>query len=256
MRIVTWNVNGLRSLEKNGYWDAFFELAPDVIFLQETKAEESQLIDTMKAPAGYTAAFNSCRVRKGYSGVAVYSTKKPDSIETDVLPEYLNTEGRLIQATFGDVVTIGIYFPNSGRGPERLDYKLRFCDALLEHMEKLRKSGKSIVFCGDINIAHHEIDVARPDEWQGVAGFLPEEREWLDQVEQMGYVDAYRHFYPTKAGAYTYWDSWRGMRERNIGWRLDTFFVSPDLVPKLKKCEIEPEVFGSDHCPVVLDIDI
>lgn len=265
MRIVTWNVNGLRSLDKNGLWDAFFELAPDVIFLQETKAEESQLIDAMRKPAGYaTAAFNSCRVRKGYSGVALYSIKPPDTVDFDVLPDDLNTEGRLIQAIFGDTVVIGAYFPNSGRGPERLDYKLRFCDALLEHIEKLRKGGpssplgasKSIIFCGDINIAHHDIDVARPGEWKGVAGFLPEEREWLDQVEHMGYVDAFRHFYPTKAGAYTYWDSWRGMRERNIGWRLDYFFVSSDLVPKMKRCEIEPLIFGSDHCPVVLDIEI
>ena len=254
MRIVTWNVNGLRSLDKNGLWDAFFELAPDVVFLQEIKAEESQLSDAMRAPAGYTAAFNSCRVRKGYSGVALYSTTTPDSVNFDVLPDELNTEGRLIEAIFGNVALYGVYFPNGGRGPERMDYKLRYYDAFLEYIEKVRKTGKSIIFCGDVNVAHHEIDLARPEENLTTSGFLPEERAWADQVENAGYVDAYRHFHPNKAGAYTYWDSWRGMRERNIGWRLDYFFVSSDLVPKMKKCEIEPEIYGSDHCPVVLDI--
>ncbi len=256
MRIVTWNVNGLRSLDKNGLWDAFFELAPDVIFLQEIKAEESQLSDSMKKPAGYVAAFNSCRVRKGYSGVALYSTTAPDSINFDVLPDEFNTEGRLIEAVFGNMAVYGIYFPNGGRGPERLDYKLRYYDAFLEYIEKVRKTGKSIIFCGDVNVAHHEIDLARPEENLNTSGFLPEERAWADQVENTGYVDVYRHLHPNKAGAYTYWDSWRGMRERNIGWRLDYFFVSSDLLPKVKRCEIAPEIYGSDHCPVVLDIDL
>lgn len=264
MQIVTWNVNGLRSLDKNGLWDAFFELAPDVVFLQETKAEESQLIDAMKKPAGYTAAFNSCRVKKGYSGVALYSTQTPDSVNFDVLPDEFNSEGRLVEAVFGDTALYGVYFPNGGRGPERLDYKLRYYDAFLEYIEKVRKGGpssplgasKSIIFCGDVNVAHYEIDLARPEENRNTSGFLPEERDWLDQVENAGYVDAYRHFYPTKIGAYTYWDQITRARERNVGWRLDYFFVSSDLVPKMKRCEIEPEIYGSDHCPVVLDISL
>lgn len=256
MRIVTWNVNGLRSLDKKGLWDGFFELAPDVVFLQEIKAEESQLSDSMKKPAGYVAAFNSCRVRKGYSGVALYSTTAPDSINFDVLPDEFNTEGRLIEAIFGNTAIYGIYFPNGGRGAERLDFKLRYYDAFLEYIEKVRKTGKSIIFCGDINTAHHEIDLARPKENQQTSGFLPEEREWLDGVENAGYIDAFRHFYPTKTGQYTYWDQITHARERNVGWRLDYFFVSSDLVPKMKSCEIEPGVYGSDHCPVVLDIEI
>ncbi len=256
MRIVTWNVNGLRSLEKNGSWDSFFELAPDVVFFQEIKAEEGQLPDLMKRPAGYVSAFNSCRVRKGYSGVALYSTTEPDAINVDVLPDEFNTEGRLIEAFFGDVALYGVYFPNGGRGPERLDYKLRYYDAFLEYIEKVRKAGRSVVFCGDVNVAHHEIDLARPEENRTTSGFLPEERAWIDRVEDAGYVDVYRHLHPTTTGAYTYWDSWRGMRDRNIGWRLDYFFVSADLVPKVKRCEIENGIYGSDHCPVVLDIDM
>lgn len=256
MRLITWNVNGIRSLEKNGNWDAFFELDPDIFFLQETKAEESQLSERLRNVAGYHAYFSSSRERKGYSGVAMYSKIKPDSIEIDVLPDIFNTEGRLIEAVFGDVVMYGVYFPNGGRGEERIQYKLGYYDAFLERIEKMRKSGKSIIFCGDINTAHHEIDLARPKENQQTSGFLPEEREWLDSVENTGYVDVYRHFYPTKTGAYTYWDTITRARERNVGWRLDYFFVSPDLISKVKGCEIATEIYGSDHCPVVLDIEL
>lgn len=256
MRIVTWNVNGLRSLTKNGYWDSFFELSPDIFCFQEIKAEESQLLDSMRTVAGYHAYFNSSRARKGYSGVALYSKMKPDSVDADVLPPEFNMEGRLIEAVFGNTVLYTVYFPNGGRGQERLDYKLGYYDAFFDRIETMRKSGKSIIFCGDVNTAHHEIDLARPKENQETSGFLPEEREWIDQLENAGYIDVYRHFHPTKTGAYTYWDQVTRARERNVGWRLDYFFISPDLLSKVKDCDIAPEVYGSDHCPVILDIEL
>lgn len=256
MRIVTWNVNGIRSLEKNGNWNAFFELQPDIFGLQEIKAEEAQLSERLRTVAGFYAYFNPSRERKGYSGVALYSKTKPDNVETDVLPAVFNTEGRLIEATYGNVGMFNVYFPNGGRGQERLEYKLGYYDAFFERIEQLRKEGKSIIFFGDVNTAHHEIDLARPKENQETSGFLPEEREWLDLLENAGYVDVFRHLYPTKTGAYTYWDTITRARERNVGWRLDYFFVSPDLISKVKSCEIATEIYGSDHCPVVLDIEV
>ena len=165
-------------------------------------------------------------------------------------------EGRVVTAYFGDVVMLGVYFPNGGGGPEPLQYKLDFYDAFLEHVEKLRKQGKKIIIGGDVNTAHEEIDLARPKANEKNTGFLPEERAWIDELVNHGYRDAFRHFYPNKAEAYSYWDMKTAARERNVGWRIDYFFVSPDLTPKLKSAGMMTNVYGSDHCPVYLDIDL
>ncbi len=254
MKIVSWNVNGLRSLHMQGYWKWFETEKPDIFCLQEIKAESQQLAPEVLLPQGYHAFFNSSRMRKGYSGVALYTKAEPQQVNYDVLENGLNEEGRLIEAIFKDFVLLNVYFPNGGGGPARLDYKLKFYDAFLKHIERRRKEGKSIVFCGDINTAHEEIDLARPKENEENTGFLPEERAWLDEVTNVGYVDTFRHFYPTKTGAYTYWDLKTRARDRNVGWRIDYFFISPELVPKLTKAEILPNVFGSDHCPITIEL--
>lgn len=256
MKIVSWNVNGLRSLFTQGYWEWFGKAKPDIFCLQEIKAEEGQLDELVRAPQDYYAFFNSSKKRKGYSGVAVYTKKKPVEVKYDVLSDGLNDEGRLIEAIFDDFVLLNVYFPNGGGGPERLEYKLRYYDAFLEHIETLRKSGKPVIFCGDVNTAHEAIDLARPKENEQNTGFLPEERAWMDEVVNAGYVDVFRYLYPNKTGAYTYWDLKTAARDRNVGWRIDYFFISPDLAPKVRGIKIESDVYGSDHCPVVLDVDL
>ncbi len=254
MRIVSWNVNGLRALVNQGYWDWFEQEKPDIFCLQETKAEEQQLPPNIQKPEGYFSYFNSSKERKGYSGVAMYSAVEPKSVSFDVLPERFNTQGRLIEAVFEDFVLLNVYFPNGGGSTEKLQYKLDFYDAFLEHIQKLRKNGKKVIFCGDVNVAHEEIDIARPKENEDHVGFLPEERAWVDEVISAGFVDTFRHFHPEKKNAYTYWDTVTRARDRNVGWRIDYFFVSQDILSKIKKSEIFPEVFGSDHCPIGIEI--
>jgi len=253
MKLVSWNVNGLRSLSKNGYWEDFLKLSPDIFCLQEIKAEEEQLPPEMLAPKGYFGYFNSSKARKGYSGVALYSKEEPYEVFMDMgIPE-LDQEGRLIGAEFKDFYIFNVYFPNGGGGPERLAYKLDFYDAFLEFVEKKRKT-KPVIFTGDVNTAHEAIDLARPKANEDNTGFLPEEREWIDEVVRAGYTDTFRHFFPTKEGAYSYWDMKTRARDRNVGWRIDYFFASKELQKKLKSADIHTDVYGSDHCPVSLTL--
>ena len=256
MKIISWNTNGLRATVRQGNFKPLFDVyKPDILCLQETKAEESQLTDETKSVMGYVSHFFHSKIKKGYSGVGVYTKHPPLSVTGMGIPEF-DDEGRTIVLDFGSWVLINCYFPNGGGGPVRLDYKLRFYDAFLEYCTSLRAQGKSIIFCGDINTAHHEIDLARPKENEKNTGFLPIERAWLDEVENQGFVDVFRHLFPNETDAYTYWDQKTAARDRNVGWRIDYFFVSPDLVPKIKKTEILADYYGSDHCPIVLDIDL
>ncbi len=254
MRIVSWNVNGLRSLSKNGYWQEFLKSTkPDIFCLQETKASPEQLGEEFLHVAGFSAFFSSSKVRKGYSGVALYSKIEPLSVIYGMgIPEF-DDEGRLVGAEYDDFWLLNVYFPNGGQGPHRLDYKLRFYDAFLTFVEKLREQ-KPVIFCGDVNTAHEEIDLARPKENSETTGFLPEERAWIDELVAAGYVDSYRHFYPQRTGAYTYWDLVTRARDRNVGWRIDYFFVASELMGRIKKAEIHPEVYGSDHCPLAITL--
>lgn len=256
MKITTWNVNGLRSLVKQGYWEEFAPHMPDILCLQEVKATPDQLPPEAGNIPGYQAFFNVPREKKGYSGVALYTKKEPLEVLYDSLPDAYNTEGRLIEAVYDDFVLFNAYFPNGGRGADRLAYKMEYYDAFLEYIEQIRENGKGVIFCGDVNTAHEAIDLARPRENEKNSGFLPEERAWLDAVVDSGYVDVWRHLHPGKTDSYTYWDTLTRARVRNVGWRIDYFFVSPDLLPRVKSCEILPQVFGSDHCPVVLDISL
>lgn len=254
MKLISWNVNGLRAVHTKGALSPVFALGADMLLLQETKSEPTQLPAEVRAPEGYHAFFNSSRKRKGYSGVALYTKVEPDAVRYDIDGDLaLNEEGRLIEAEFGDLLVYNVYFPNGGQGPERLTYKLDFYDAFLAHIEAKRREGKHIIFAGDINTAHEEIDLARPKENEQNTGFLPEERAWLDAVVSAGYVDTFRHLYPARAQAYTYWDMKTRARERNVGWRIDYVFVSASLVPYVRDAGMYADVYGSDHCPVFAD---
>jgi len=254
MKIVSWNVNGLRSLGKNGYWEAFLkDIKPDIFCLQETKANPEQLPDELREVAGFFSFFSYSQTKKGYSGVAIYSKIEPLSVIYGMGIKEFDQEGRLIGAEFEDFWLLNVYFPNGGQGPHRLDYKMRFYDAFLTFAEKLRKQ-KPVIFCGDINTAHEEIDLARPKENEENTGFLPQERAWIDAVIDSGFVDSYRHFFPSKRDAYTYWDLKSRARDRNVGWRLDYFFVAQEFLKRIKKAEIHSEIYGSDHCPISITL--
>jgi exodeoxyribonuclease III len=254
--LVSWNVNGLRAAGKKGFADWIAAGRYDVVGLQETKiTSPEQLPPELASPTGYHSLWSCAKTKKGYSGVALFTRVKPKD-STDFLGrKEFDDEGRTLIADYGRFVLLNVYFPNGGGGPERLAYKLRFYDYFLGYIEKLKHIGRSVVFCGDVNTAHQPVDLARPKENQKNTGFLPEERAWIDKLVSLGWVDTFRHFYPDRAGAYSYWDIKSRARERNVGWRIDYFFITPDLLPFLCQSFILPEVTGSDHCPVGITLD-
>lgn len=255
MKIVSWNVNGLRAVVKKGNWDWFLQNQPDILCLQETKAHPDQLPEEVRNPKGYFSYFDHSKGRKGYSGVAIYSKVKPEKMEEGMgVPEF-DQEGRLLVAYFKDFVLLNCYFPNGGGGPVRLKYKLEFYEHFLKFINKLHKKGHKMVFTGDINTAHTEIDLARPKENVENTGFLPIERAWIDKVVKHGYIDIWRYLNPNKKDSYTYWDMKTFARDRNVGWRIDYFFVSQDFVSRVTSVKILDDVFGSDHCPILLEVD-
>lgn len=253
MKLASWNVNGIRACHKKGCFSWFFEYSPDVLCLQETKAHPDQFPEELKSPAGHFAYADHSKVKKGYSGVAVYSKIKPEEVAYGLGVEKLDQEGRYIGLKLKDFWLINVYFPNGGGGPDRLKFKLDYYDAFLKHIEKLRKE-RPVIFCGDVNTAHKEIDLAHPKENSDSTGFLPIERAWIDKVVKAGYIDTFRKFYPNKAQAYSYWDMKTFARDRNVGWRIDYFFASKELENHLKEACIFDNVFGSDHCPISLEI--
>lgn len=250
---MSWNVNGIRAVVRKGNWDWWMKEKPDIFCIQETKAHPDQLTDEVRNPKGYFSYFDHSKGRKGYSGVAIYSKVKPEKVEEGMgIPEY-DQEGRLLVAYYKDFVLLNCYFPNGGGGPIRLKYKLEFYAHFLKFIDTLRKKYKNIVFCGDINTAHTELDLARPKENEKNTGFLPIERAWLDKVVEHGYVDMWRQLNQNKKDIYTYWDMKTFARDRNVGWRIDYFFVSQDFVSHVTKVDILNDVFGSDHCPIFLE---
>ncbi len=253
--LISWNINGLRAINKKGSWAEILKIDPDILCLQETKCEAEQLPEEVRNPAGYFSYFSHSKMRKGYSGVAVYTKTKPEKVEEGMgIPE-MDKEGRLLVAYYKDFVVCNGYFPNGGGGPERLRYKLEFYDHFLKFIEKLRKKGHKVIVCGDINTAHEEIDLARPKENSMNTGFLPEERAWIDELMYHGYLDIFRHLHPQARDAYTYWDMKTGARARNVGWRIDYFFISPDLLKSVKHATMMTNFYGSDHCPIVLELN-
>lgn len=256
MKFISWNVNGIRAWSKKGALDWFLNTSPDFFCVQETKAHPDQLDEGLRSPMGYFSYFDHSKTRKGYSGVGIYTKHEPKKVEYGFGIPDLDQEGRMITLFYDKWVLINTYYPNGGGGPARLAYKFKFYDAHLKYIEKLKKEGYSVVFTGDINTAHNAIDLARAKENEKNTGFLPEERAWMDDVVSAGYLDTFRYLYPDTTGAYSYWDMKTRARDRNVGWRIDYFFVSKDLEKKIKEASIHPEVFGSDHCPIGLEIEI
>lgn len=255
LRLLSWNVNGIRAAYKKGFVNWFVKENPDILCLQETKAHPEQLTDDLLNINGYKSYFSSSIVKKGYSGVAIYTKQEPDKVEHGFGISKFDDEGRIIVADYKSFLLINIYYPNGKMSPERLQYKMDFYNAFLEYADKLVKKGKNLVICGDVNTAHKEIDLARPKENEKVSGFLPIEREWMDKFISHGYVDTFRMF-NDQPEQYTWWDMQSRARERNVGWRIDYFFVSENFRKNVNNAFIMPEVMGSDHCPVGIEINL
>jgi len=253
MKLISWNVNGIRAAEKKGLPEYVISSGADVVCLQETKAQTDQIPLALQQVAGYQAWFCSAE-RKGYSGTAVYSRLAPRHVFYGLGVTEFDGEGRTLILDFPDFRLYNIYYPNGGSGPERLAYKMRFYEAFHAHVLTQVAAGRPVVVCGDFNTAHQEIDLARPKENSTISGFLPEERAFLDRFIASGFIDTFRLF-NRQPGQYTWWDMKTRARERDIGWRLDYFFVSADLRACVKEAFIQPSVQGSDHCPVGLVLD-
>ena len=252
MRIFSWNVNGLRAVVKKGFFDWLESEAPDVVCLQEIKARTEDLDENILNPKGYHAFWNPAE-RKGYSGVAIFTKKKPVAVHLGLGIERFDCEGRVLRIEFKDFDLFSVYFPNGTSGEERLQYKMEFYDAFLDHCEELRGQGRELVITGDVNTAHKPIDLKNPKANQKNSGFLPEERAWVDKFIEHGYVDSFRAF-NENPDQYTWWSYRFNVRAKNVGWRIDYFFVTEGLMKKVKDSFITPEVMGSDHCPIGLDI--
>ncbi|NLJ40505.1 MAG: exodeoxyribonuclease III [Clostridiales bacterium] len=253
MRIYSWNVNGIRAIQKKGFVDWVLEEQPDILCLQETKAHPVQLDDELINIQGYHSYWNHPE-RKGYSGVALYTKVEPKSVEYGIGVDVFDDEGRIIVAEYDDFILLNIYFPNGQMNDERLKFKLDFYDEVLDYCNERVKAGDRLVICGDYNTAHREIDLKNPKSNEKRSGFLPIERAWIDKFIQNGYTDTFRHFYPDTV-KYSWWSYRFKAREQNIGWRIDYHFVSDNMLDSVKDAIILNDVMGSDHCPVVLLLD-
>ncbi|MFZ3071488.1 MAG: exodeoxyribonuclease III [Anaerolineaceae bacterium] len=253
MKITTWNVNGYRAvLNKNGF-EWLEEHQPDILCLQEIKVKPEQLAEELREIKGFSSVWNPAE-RMGYSGTAVFCRVAPESISTGLgFPEF-DSEGRVIRLKYPDFYLYNIYFPNGGEENLRVPFKLDFYAHLLDICDQHHARREQVIITGDFNTAHNEIDLARPKDNEKNTGFLPEERVWIDKFLEHGFVDIYRHLYPTRAG-YTWWTYRMNARAKNIGWRLDYFLISEALVPKAQDVVLHDEVMGSDHCPVTLIIN-
>jgi exodeoxyribonuclease-3 len=257
MRAVCWNVNGLRACCKKGFLDFLDRCRADVLGIQEVRAFPEQLDAGARSPRGWHAVFSPAE-RPGYSGVAVYSRTRPDRIETSLGQERFDIEGRFLVAHFGRTAVASVYFPKGdgrNRDNSRVPYKLEFYRAVFDRIQALRKRGPVLVM-GDYNTAHEEIDLARPRDNAGNSGFLPEERAEMTRWLDSGWVDTFRKLHPGQPGCYTWWRQWGGARERNVGWRIDYVLASPSAARRIEDAFIWPEVSGSDHCPLGVDIDL
>ena len=248
MKLVSWNVNGIRACVKKGFLDYFNSVDADIFSIQETKCQENQISLELD---GYHQYWNYAE-RKGYSGTAIFTKKKPLSVSYGIEMEEPDTEGRVITLEFDDFYVVNCYTPNSKRDLTRLGYRLNWEDAMKEHLITLN-AHKPVIFCGDLNVAHNEIDLKNPKPNMGNSGFTEEERQKFSSLLDAGFIDSFRYFYPERTDAYTWWSYMSKVRERNIGWRIDYFVVSERLVPTLKEATIHHEVLGSDHCPILLE---
>lgn len=253
-KLLSWNVNGVRAIAKKGFIEWVSEEAPDVLCIQETKAHEVQLGPEITDLPGYKSYWAEAE-KKGYSGVAVYSRHEPISVQKGFGEERFDSEGRTLILEYPDFTLFNVYFPNGKKNKERLQYKMDFYEAILACWEVLRKEGKRVIFCGDVNTAHKEIDLARPKQNEKISGFLPVERAWIDKITENGYVDTFRHF-NQEPDHYSWWDVITRARDRNVGWRIDYFYITEDLLPDLSNAWIATDVMGSDHCPVGIEVQV
>ena len=250
MKLISWNVNGLRAVMGKGFQDTFNALDADIFCLQETKLQAGQI--EINLP-GYHQYWNYAE-KKGYSGTAVFTKREPLSVRYGIGVDEFDHEGRVITLEFPDFFFITVYTPNSQDGLARLPYRMQWEDAFLTYLKELEKE-KPVVFCGDLNVAHTEIDIKNPKSNIHNAGFTQEERDKMTALLGSGFVDTFRHFHPDVTGAYSWWSYRFHARENNAGWRIDYFIVSQALTPRLVSASIHPEIFGSDHCPVELVLD-
>lgn len=247
-KILCWNVNGIRAAQRHGFLEWLYRESLDILCLQETKAHPEQLGRDLQEPHGYHAYWNYPE-RKGYSGVATFTREKPLRVQNDFGVQDFDIEGRVIISEYPQFILFNVYFPNGKKDESRLRYKIDFYDVFLDFVESLRQKDEKLIICGDFNTAHKEIDLARPKENENVSGFLPIERAWMDKLVAHGYIDTFRHF-NKEPNQYTWWDLKSRARERNVGWRIDYFFVTENLLGLVSKAFLMPEVMGSDHCPI------
>lgn len=251
MKLISWNVNGLRACVQKGFLDFFQDIDADIFCIQESKLQAGQIDLDLE---GYHQYWNYA-VKKGYSGTAVFTKEEPVSVRYGIDMEEHDQEGRVITLEFQDFYLVTVYTPNSQNELARLSYRMQWEDDFLQYLKQLEES-KPVIFCGDLNVAHTEIDLKNPKTNRKNAGFTDEERDKFTQVVHSGFIDSYRHFYPDQEGVYSWWSYRFKAREKNAGWRIDYFCVSESLRDKLQDAKIHTEVFGSDHCPVELDIDL
>ena len=250
MKLVSWNVNGFRAVLKKGFEDFFYNINADVFCIQETKLQEGQVqVDY----AGYMQYWNSA-IKKGYSGTAIFTKYKPINVTYGIGIDEFDQEGRVINLELEDYYIINCYTPNSQRELTRLDYRMKWEDNFRTYLEKLDNK-KPIILCGDLNVAHKEIDLKNPKTNRKNAGFTDQEREKMTKLLESNFIDSFRFFYPNKEDSYTWWSYMGNARQKNIGWRIDYFIISNKLKSRLKSAKIHSEIYGSDHCPVEIEID-
>lgn len=256
MRIVSWNVNGIRSVHRKGFADWLKTCAAEIVAIQEVRATEEQVPAELREHKRWRTHFVSA-VRPGYSGVGLFSREAPGEVQTSLGVKAFDVEGRMQLSRFGRLKIVNCYFPNGNgkdRDLSRIPYKLRFYRKVFQHLEAAKEAGEPLLVLGDFNTAHEEIDLARPKENQETSGFRPEERREFARWLKAGWVDTFRHFHKTP-GHYTWWSQRFGVRERNIGWRIDYVLASPGAMPYIRSAAVHPEVKGSDHCPISVDVD-
>lgn len=250
MRLISWNVNGLRACITKGFVDFFNTINADIFCIQETKMQEEQAENI--SFEGYYRYMNSA-IKKGYSGTAVFTKEKPIQVTYGIGIEEHDQEGRVLTLEYDNFYLVNCYTPNSKRGLERLEYRMIWEDEILKYLKKLERR-KPVIYCGDLNVAHEEIDIKNPKTNHFSAGFTDQEREKMTQLLNHELIDTYRYFYKEKADSYTWWSYMRNARERNIGWRIDYFIISKTLEKELKDAKIFSEIYGSDHCPIGIEI--
>ena len=257
IKLISWNVNGLRAAMKKDFAKSFAQMDADILAVQETKLQAPQLTDEMTNFEGYQSYWSHANVKKGYSGVVTYTRLAPETVKYGIGEPRYDHEGRIVEMDFGEFIFFNVYFPNGQMSEERLQYKLDFYEAFFNYADEYKNQGRSLIITGDYNTAHNEIDLKNPKANENTSGFLRIERDWLDRIIENGYVDTFRHFHPDSV-KYSWWTYRFRARDRNIGWRIDYFFVTKDIIDKgwIKEVFIDNDIFGSDHCPIGLVLAI